>query len=175
MSSKSTESAWKWRKSEKIAWVSVEHSRTVVRSRSELAGAMLWLAFLHSKVVLSEGSIYFSTWFFQILRSDIQQLCLESLEKYQTKRGNSSVPLSCVYLEGSDSRAAVVDSRGQQALPALRVIFVGQLASTQFYIQHTISGQDGPEGNVKRHCLLNHLTKPITNQIKTFLLDRTNI
>lgn len=53
---------------------------------------------------------------------------------------------SCVHLEGSDSQVAVVDGGGQQALPALRVVFVGQLASSQFYIQHAISGQDGPEG-----------------------------
>lgn len=35
-----------------------------------------------------------------------------------------------IYLEGSESRVAVVDCGGQQALPALRVVFVGQLAST---------------------------------------------
>lgn len=34
------------------------------------------------------------------------------------------------YLEGSDARVAVVDGGGQQALPALRVIFVGQLAGS---------------------------------------------
>lgn len=35
-----------------------------------------------------------------------------------------------VYLEGSDARVAVVDGGGQQALPALRVVFVGQLAGS---------------------------------------------
>ncbi len=34
----------------------------------------------------------------------------------------------CVYLEGSDPRVAVVDGGRQQALPALWVVFVGQLA-----------------------------------------------
>lgn len=35
-----------------------------------------------------------------------------------------------IHFKGSDSRATVVDGGSQQALPALRVIFVGQLAST---------------------------------------------
>lgn len=49
------------------------------------------------------------------------------------------------HLESSNTRVALVNGGGQQALPALRVIFVGQLTSTKLHIQHSISGQDGPE------------------------------
>ncbi len=67
MSSKSTEPAWKWRKSEKIAWVSGKHSRVVVRPWSELANATLWLAHLHLRAVFREGSI--NTWHQEVIHS----------------------------------------------------------------------------------------------------------
>ncbi len=67
MSSKSTEPAWKWRKSEKIAWVSGKHSSVVVRPRSELANATLWLAHLHLRAVFREGSI--NTWHQEVIHS----------------------------------------------------------------------------------------------------------
>lgn len=53
------------------------------------------------------------------------------------------------HLESSNSRVALVNGGSQQALPALRVIFVGQLACTKLHIQHSISGQDGPEENIE--------------------------
>lgn len=38
----------------------------------------------------------------------------------------------------------MVDGGGQQTPPALRVVFVGQLAGPQLDIQHAVSGEDGP-------------------------------
>ncbi len=47
----------KMMKIRKIAGVSMEHSRVVVRPRPELASATLLLARLHLREVLSKGSI----------------------------------------------------------------------------------------------------------------------
>lgn len=71
----------------------------------------------------------------------------------------------CIYLECSDSRIAVVDCRGQKTLPSLRVIFVGKLASTKFYIQHPISGQDGPDGHTCRYLSLTSVNTQMTKSM----------
>ena len=68
------------------------------------------------------------------------------------------VTSSCGYLEGPDSIVSVIDGCGQQAPPTLRVVFVRQLTGPQFYIQHSISGKDGPVGDTEA----GHFNQPFT-------------
>lgn len=63
----------------------------------------------------------------------------------------------------------MVDCGGKQTFPAMRVIFVRQLPSSQFDIQHPISGQDRPGGEVSD----SQSAKPIC-EIRAFPLDKCN-
>lgn len=92
---------------------------------------------------------------------DTQKSCYEPINLFLFGAQVITCTTMCVYLEGSDSRGVMVNSGGQQALPPLRVVFVGQLAGPQFYIQHPIPGEDGPEVEKERDCPLNQLTKSI--------------
>lgn len=79
-------------------------------------------------------------WFFKDATLRLEKRC------YKTKKQQRNASMDTVHLESPDPGVAVVDGGGQQGLPALRVVLVGQLSGAQFDVQNAVSAQDGPEG-----------------------------